>query len=41
MICKNCKFKTWMDYNKENQCHVCPDCGAEDYDEDVISEVSE
>jgi len=32
MNCKNCKHKTFMDYNLELQCYVCPDCGFEDYD---------
>jgi len=31
MNCKDCKHKTLMDYNTENQCYVCPDCGYEDY----------
>lgn len=29
----NCKFETLMDYNEENQCYVCPDCGFESYGE--------
>jgi len=31
MNCNNCKHKTLMDYDPENQCWVCPDCGFEDY----------
>ena len=38
MNCKNCKHKTLMDYNKELQCYVCPDCGVEDYDEEEEKE---
>lgn len=34
MKCKNCKYKTEMDYDKSLQCHICPDCGFEDYDEE-------
>ena len=38
MNCKQCRHKTLMDFDMENQCYRCPDCGYEEYNLDEDSD---